>query len=268
MDAPTISRIERGHRKLTYEQVSRLASAMGLELYIGLPRPSEDSQATQAAERARRRLHRGIQRARTIAGEGARDRATLSRRSIVRPSKRRRRDPARSQEAPRRAHERSSRQARLARLPHRPTRPVRSHLDSSQAPALHAGGSLVRPVPETGLQDLTHLQSSGSLKKTSEAAPKTDATCPKPPRLVPSPGASCRWQPRTSRPRNRLARLDSSPGLGTRQGVLTGAGKPEPVRAFGVVVQTPRRGGSPPGPAAIAGEASGRAGRGARRRRG
>ena len=49
MDAPAISRIERGHRKLSYEQVSRLAAALGLELYIGPPRGSEDSPADRAA---------------------------------------------------------------------------------------------------------------------------------------------------------------------------------------------------------------------------
>ena len=49
MDAPAISRIERGHRKLSYEQVSRLAAALGLELYIGPQRGSEDSPADRAA---------------------------------------------------------------------------------------------------------------------------------------------------------------------------------------------------------------------------
>ena len=49
MDAPTISRIERGHRKLSYEQVSRLASALGLELYIGPPRTPEELMAGRAA---------------------------------------------------------------------------------------------------------------------------------------------------------------------------------------------------------------------------
>ena len=49
MDAPAISRIERGHRKLSYEQVSRLAAALGLELYIGPPRQSGGMSATRAA---------------------------------------------------------------------------------------------------------------------------------------------------------------------------------------------------------------------------
>ena len=50
MDAPAISRIERGHGKLSYEQVSRLASALGLELYVGPPRASEDTPAAKAAK--------------------------------------------------------------------------------------------------------------------------------------------------------------------------------------------------------------------------
>ena len=49
MDAPAISRIERGHRKLSFEQVSRLVSALDLELYIGPPRPSEGLTAHRAA---------------------------------------------------------------------------------------------------------------------------------------------------------------------------------------------------------------------------
>ena len=49
MDAPAISRIERGHRNLTYSQVSRLASALELEFYIGPPRGSGDSPAARAA---------------------------------------------------------------------------------------------------------------------------------------------------------------------------------------------------------------------------
>ena len=49
MDAPAISRIERGHRGLTYEQVSRLASALDLEIYIGPPRSPGGTTARRAA---------------------------------------------------------------------------------------------------------------------------------------------------------------------------------------------------------------------------
>ena len=49
MDAPAISRIERGHRTLSYDQVSRLASALDLEFYIGPPRPSDGMNAHRAA---------------------------------------------------------------------------------------------------------------------------------------------------------------------------------------------------------------------------
>ena len=74
MDAPTISRIERGHRSLSYDQVSRLASALGLELYIGPPRTPEDLTAVRAASQladvfmeASNELGRLQERAREIA---------------------------------------------------------------------------------------------------------------------------------------------------------------------------------------------------------
>ena len=49
MDAPAISRIERGHRSLSYDQVSRLASALDLEVYVGPPRAAEGTTARRAA---------------------------------------------------------------------------------------------------------------------------------------------------------------------------------------------------------------------------
>ena len=64
-------------------------------------------------------------------------------------------------------------------------------LDWSEAPALRTGSSLVRYVPETGFANLTHLQRSKPLKKSSEAAPRRDEACeatrgPEPRRFAPS----------------------------------------------------------------------------------
>lgn len=49
MDAPAISRIERGHRNLSFAQLSKLASALGLELYVGPPRSNQGATANRAA---------------------------------------------------------------------------------------------------------------------------------------------------------------------------------------------------------------------------